>query len=121
MGLQVEITFEDWHGRAVYTTLEDVTIHVAGRSFDIPKGTRTDFMSIPAFMRGFVGVVTKRAIASLLHDYLLQSGAVSSEQADYYFRECLGELGMGWLERHAYWLAVRLNSIPKDLILKMIV
>ncbi len=116
MGLKVEITFDDWHGRIVYCLLEDVRISVAGTDFVIPRGTLTDFMSIPAFMRGFVGIVTKRAAASLLHDWLINNQILKPAKADWYFREALKELGMGKLERNLYYAAVRANSMSKGLV-----
>ncbi len=116
MGIRVEITYEHWRGRTVYVLLEDVHVSVDGVDFIIPTGTQTDFMSIPAILRGLVSIVNKRAVASLLHDYLLQCGTLSARKCDYYFRQCLKGLGMGRIERYGYWAAVRLNSMSKGFI-----
>lgn len=99
-------------GRTMFVLLQDFEYRRPnGEVIIVPAGFKTDFTSVPLW----TGInYVRRAHASLVHDYLLVTGRDPGE-ADAIFREALQDLGMGWLERNLYWLAVRANSTTKKL------
>ncbi|UAK32222.1 DUF1353 domain-containing protein [Nocardia asteroides] len=86
---------------------EPLVYRGATEEFVIPAGFRTDFASVPRALVWLIpryGVYTRAAI---LHDYLLNSTAVSVADADGVFRRSLHELGVSLPRRWMMWAAVR--------------
>lgn len=114
---EVRITKHQTHGRTIFVLLKDFEYRVGDYDnpreiIRVPVGFQTDLTSVPLFL----GIdYAHRAHAAIIHDFLLRSGRDPAE-ADDIFREALGVLGMGWVERSLYWLAVRSNSIRKQLL-----
>lgn len=77
--------------------------------FVIPKGFKTDFASIPLFLVPFIGRPTKKEFrrASILHDFLLVSGQVSSTKASKLFKKVLIEDGTNKIKANIMYLGVR--------------
>jgi hypothetical protein len=76
-------------------------------TFTIPKGFLTDFASVPRLFTWLVprsGQYTKCAV---LHDWLLETQAVSRCDADGLFRRTMREIGVAVLRRRVMWAAVR--------------
>lgn len=104
-----QATEEDW-------TLEEQVVY-QGRTqqFVVPRGTLTDFASVP---RVFAWLVPKYGLftaAAVLHDHLVRverpAGRISAVDADGLFRRAMRELGVPFLVRWFMWAAVRLGSL----------
>jgi hypothetical protein len=104
-----QATEEDW-------TLEEELVY-QGRTqeFLVPRGTLTDFASVP---RVFAWLVPKYGLftaAAVLHDHLVRverpAGRISAVDADGLFRRAMRELGVPFLVRWFMWAAVRLGSL----------
>lgn len=86
----------------------------AGRTFEVPEGTRTDFESIPPWTPVLLRLLFRDSLhsvaAGVLHDWLYQSGIVPRAEADALFFEALQatreRLPGAWLK----WGAVRIGA-----------
>lgn len=112
--LLVEITQKEQHGRGVAKLIKQFDYAVGSLESPItvvtvPEGFETDFMSVPWYLRVFVTVFDRKAKASVLHDYLLVSGA-PLKIANSVFREALMVLGSSKFEASVLWLAVHLYT-----------
>ena len=65
-----------------------------GDVFVIPKGFKTDLVSVPRWARGWIGRWERSAPAAVLHDYLYVTHSVSRGEADYLFWEALRDEGV---------------------------
>lgn len=73
----------------------------------VPKGFQTDGASLPPLLRQYVSPYGDYFPAAVLHDYLLEKGECTREEAAHWFRKALRHQGMpSWVERPFYW-AVR--------------
>ena len=104
-----QATEEDW------TLEEEVVYEGRTQTFVVPRGTLTDFASVP---RVFAWLVPKYGLftaAAVLHDHLVRverpAGRVSAVDADGLFRRAMRELGVPFLMRWFMWTAVRLGSL----------
>ncbi|MHA6786023.1 DUF1353 domain-containing protein [Pseudonocardia saturnea] len=104
-----QATEEDW-------SLEEELVY-QGRTerFVVPRGTLTDFASVP---RVFAWLVPKYGLftaAAVLHDHLVRverpAGRISAVDADGLFRRAMRELGVPFLVRWFMWAAVRIGSL----------
>lgn len=104
-----QATEEDW-------SLEEELVY-QGRTerFVVPRGTLTDFASVP---RVFAWLVPKYGLftaAAVLHDHLVRverpAGRISAVDADGLFRRAMRELGVPFLVRWFMWGAVRIGSL----------
>jgi hypothetical protein len=98
---------EDGHRRL----LRDLVIVVAGELFTVPKGTETDFSSIPWFGRLLVRW-SKVDIAGVVHDWLYQTGSITRARADTIWRlvALAGEQNANAFQAWAAWLGLRLGG-----------
>lgn len=104
-----QATEEDW-------SLEEEVVY-QGRTdlFLVPRGTLTDFASVP---RVFAWLVPKYGLftaAAVLHDHLVRverpAGRIDAVDADGLFRRAMRELGVPFLVRWFMWAAVRIGSL----------
>jgi hypothetical protein len=104
-----QATEEDW-------TLEEEVVY-SGRTdtFVVPKGTLTDFASVPRVFAWLVPSYGLFTAAAVLHDHLVRverpAGRISAVDADGLFRRAMRELGVPFLVRWFMWAAVRLGSL----------
>ena len=104
-----QATEEDW-------TLEEEVVY-QGRvdRFVVPKGTVTDFASVPRVFAWLVPSYWVFTAAAVLHDHLVRverpAGRISAVDADGLFRRAMRELGVPFLVRWFMWAAVRLGSL----------
>ncbi len=83
---------------------------VAGRTFTLPAGFRTDFCSVPRVV-GVYDMLGDRARKSgAHHDGLYVSHEVPREMADQVLREMLLLDGVGHFEAEEFFLAVRVGG-----------
>jgi hypothetical protein len=78
--------------------------------FTVPAGFVTDFASVPRIFFWLLpsyGAYTKAAI---LHDFLIDTKAVSRADADGLFRRAMRELGVPFIRRWMMWAGVRAAS-----------
>lgn len=80
---------------------------VAKRTFIVPRGTRTDLASTPRLPLVYALMGNVAHAASVLHDYLYQSGQVPRALADAVMREAAGATGVSWWQRWSMWVGVR--------------
>ena len=76
----------------------------------VPKGFRTDYASIPKFLRAIVLPYGKHRGASAVHDWLYSSNCnldIDREKADKIFLEILKEEKVNFLLRILMYIAVR--------------
>ena len=74
----------------------------------VPKGTLTDFASIPRFIRVFMPNRWKYSTGSVIHDYLYRYGDKSKEISDAIFLEAQIAEGLSPAGAHILTLAVTL-------------
>ena len=80
------------------------------RQFDVPEDDVTDLASVPRFLTWLVPRYGRHTLAALFHDHLQDDTTVSSEQADVYFRDAMGETGVPLSRRWLMWAAVALRT-----------
>lgn len=88
-----------------------------GRSqrFVVPARFETDFASVPRLVLWLVPRFGRYTRAAILHDWLctvgIESGLVTSRQADGLFRRALRESGVPVLQRWLMWCGVRWGAL----------
>ena len=80
---------------------------ILGGVITVPSGFKTDFASVPRipFVYDAVGNVAREA--SVVHDYLYTTHAVSRETADAVLKEASAATGVAWWRRWTMWAGVR--------------
>ncbi len=98
-----------------WTLGEEVVYHGRTEKFVVPKGTLTDFASVPRVFAWLVPSYGLFTAAAVLHDHLVRverpAGRISAVDADGLFRRAMRELGVPFLVRWFMWAAVRLGSL----------
>lgn len=83
--------------------------------FVVPKGFETDFATVPRLVTWLVPRFGAYTRAAVLHDWLctagIESGAVTSREADGIFRRVLRESGVPVLRRWLMWAGVRWGAL----------
>lgn len=74
----------------------------------VPKGTRTDFSSVPRIPVVFELVGDKGHAAAVVHDFLYHSTIFTRAQSDAVFHRALGCTGTGKTRSTLMYLGVRL-------------
>lgn len=94
-----------------YLLTADFKPQVGGRTFLIPAGSVTDLASTPKFLWNLLPPSGIYEAAAVAHDYWcaegIAKGELTSHQADGYFRDMMGEAGVGFCTRWVMWAAVR--------------
>lgn len=94
-----------------YVLTEDFVVTVGGRQFIIPVGSTTDLATTPRFLWNLLPPSGIYEAAAVAHDYWcstgIAKGELTSRQADAYFRDLMGEAGVGFCTRWVMWAAVR--------------
>jgi len=97
-----------------YVLTEDFVVTVGGRQFIIPMGTVTDLATTPRFLWNFLPPSGIYEAAAVAHDYWCSTGIargeLTSREADGYFRDLMGEAGVGFCTRWVMWAGVRLAA-----------
>ena len=100
-----------------YVLTEDFVVTVAGRQFIIPVGSVTDLASTPKILWNLLPPSGIYEAAAVAHDYwcstAIAKGELTSHEADGYFRDLMGEAGVGWYTRWVMWAAVR-TAAPRN-------
>lgn len=73
----------------------------------VPRGFRTDYASIPRVFRAFITGYDKTRMPAVIHDYMYREAIETRKLADDLFLKGMKETGVGWVKRHAMYLAVR--------------
>lgn len=76
----------------------------------IPKGFKTDFASIPRIFWNIIAPIGKHTLASVLHDYLYESGykyGISRKQADKIFYDAMIKSHVSRITANVMWFCVR--------------
>ena len=99
----------------LWEVLEPLVYHGNRDTFVVPAGFRTDFASVPRLVVWLIPRFGRYTLAAVLHDWLvttgLDSGAVSSRDADGLFRRVLREQGVPPLRRWLMWAGVRWGAL----------
>lgn len=94
-----------------YVLTEDFVVTVGGRQFIIPAGSVTDLASTPKFLWNLLPPSGIYEAAAVAHDYwcstAIAKGELTSHEADGFFRDLMGEAGVGFYTRWVMWAAVR--------------
>ncbi len=98
--------FELYEVFSYYTDIIDY-----GRAFDIYKGFRTDFASVPRVLWSIIPPNGLYGKAAVVHDYLCETKIVSRKNADKIFLEAMKVLGVSWWKRNLMYRSVRAYSI----------
>lgn len=100
----------DATGEMVCIVERDVSLRKWGMNGFIPRGFRSDGMSIPRFFWRWISPkIDARTVApSIIHDWLYTSHLVTRAEADAWFREALWANGMSRMKANVVWLGVRL-------------
>ena len=78
----------------------------SGWLLTVPKGSATDFASIPSIIKGLIPTSWKYSKASVLHDYLYRSGNKSKAISDAIFLEAMLASGLNKFGAYAMFFAV---------------
>jgi len=73
----------------------------------VHRGFIHDLASIPRILQNVFQVNDEGRAAATLHDWLYCSQKTTRAQADALFLEAMAVRGVGWLQRHTMWAAVR--------------
>lgn len=94
---------------------EDLVYRGRDEEFVVPRGTRTDFASVPRVFAWLVPKYGRYTAAAVLHDRLcateVPAGDVTPIDADGLFRRSMRELGVPFLRRWLMWAAVRWGAL----------
>lgn len=97
-----------------YVLTEDFAVTIGGRTFVVPVGATTDLASTPRILWNLLPPTGVYEAAAVIHDWWcrvgISRGEVTSRQADGYFRDLMGEAGVGLATRWAMWAAVRIAA-----------
>ncbi|HVH00216.1 MAG TPA: DUF1353 domain-containing protein [Miltoncostaeaceae bacterium] len=102
-----------------WRTEQEISYFDGERTWVAPKGTRTDFASVPRLLTWLIPRTGRWDKAAIVHDRLCshpdeQNGGVTRAKADELFRHMLRHLEVAFLRRWFMWGAVRLTSIFRD-------
>jgi hypothetical protein len=109
----------------IWRLMSDLKYQGKSDSFIVPEGFITDFASVPRLFRWLVPTSGEYTKAAVLHDWLLQTSAVSRRDADGIFRRVMRELDVQVLRRYVMWAAVRVagrlrDSSPREVLLVLL-
>lgn len=94
-----------------YVLTEDFVVTVGGRTFTIPAGAVTDLATTPRFLWNLLPPTGIYEAAAVAHDYWcsdgIAKGELTSREADAFFRDMMGEAGVGFCRRWVMWAGVR--------------
>ena len=83
--------------------------------FTIPAGFRTDFASVPRIVVWLIPRFGRYTAAAILHDWLctvgIETGQVTSREADGLFRRVMREQGVPVVRRWLMWAGVRWGAL----------
>ena len=83
--------------------------------FTVPAGFRTDFASVPRVVVWLIPRFGRYTAAAILHDWLctvgIETGAVTSRDADGLFRRVMREQGVPVVRRWLMWAGVRWGAL----------
>ena len=83
--------------------------------FTVPAGFRTDFASVPRVVVWLIPRFGRYTPAAILHDWLctvgIETGQVTSREADGLFRRIMRESGVPVLRRWLMWAGVRWGAL----------
>jgi len=82
--------------------------------FEVPKGSTTDFASVPFVFEWLLPRTGRYTKPAVLHDYLCRHGdevGCPVQDADGIFRRAMAELDVPFLRRWVMWAAVRWRSL----------
>lgn len=94
-------------GREAVLTRSLIYESSVGDRFVVPRGFRTDLVSVPAFARGWIGRWEASAPAAVLHDYFYVTHIIERGEADYLFWEALRASGVRPFKAWVMFRAVR--------------
>jgi hypothetical protein len=97
-----------------YVLTADFVVEVGGRRFTIPAGAVTDLATTPRLMWVLLPPIGIYEAAATAHDWWcaegISQGELTSREADAFFRDMMGEAGVGFCTRWAMWAAVRVAA-----------
>jgi hypothetical protein len=111
--LRIESTDITMDGRPVWRLLRNFDVDLGTGStkisITVPRGTETDFASVPWFIRWLYSPYTARyGKAAVVHDWLYTTKAqIPRFVADALFREIMRLEGSPWYERVVLYYCVR--------------
>lgn len=76
----------------------------------VPKGFRTDFASVPKFLRNFFPPMERYGAAAVVHDYLYVKQWVDRKTADRIFYDLVLQSGVGPTKAKLMYWAVRIGG-----------
>lgn len=116
------------NGRSLWALQRDLSYRPSNGEdvITVRRGTQTDLTSVPRFAWMLIPPDGPWVKAAVIHDYLYRTrgtgviwGRPSSHtraapysraEADWILRDALENRGVGWLERHVIWAAVRVGG-----------
>lgn len=97
-----------------YVLTEDFVVMVGGRQFIVPVGAVTDLASTPRFLWILLPPTDIYEAAAVAHDWWcsdgISRGELTSREADAFFRDMVGEAGVGRVKRWCMWAGVRIAA-----------
>ena len=83
-----------------------------GIKVTVPKGAKTDFVSIPRIFWPILPPVGRYSKAAVVHDYLYRHGLFTRKDCDLIFLHAMEELNVAKWKRIVMYWAVRLFGAP---------
>lgn len=93
-----------------YRLLRGFTYRSGPLSVKVPKGTVTDFASVPQFLWWGIPATGTYNAPAAMHDHLYRTGAVSRVVADALFAESMAAVGVATWRRLAMYAGVRVGG-----------
>lgn len=109
--------------RRSWDTLDELVFHGRRHTVRVPRGSRTDWASVPPFFQWLINLLLGAA-AAVLHDYLCRvliprliglfpPERMTYRDADEMFRDALLDLDVGVLRAWLMWAAVRWHALTR--------
>ena len=102
-----------------WTVVGDLVYRGKSDVFVVPDGFPTDFASVPRVVVWLIPRFGRYTLPAVLHDWLctrgIETGVVTSREADGIFRRAMRELGVPVARRWLMWTGVRWGALTTPL------
>jgi len=94
-----------------WVTGETIIVDDGGETWLIPKGTETNFASLPRIARLVWRTWGQHSIPTIVHDDEYAEKRHSKAYVDKLFLRMMEDYGVDWLTRRLFYLGVRANFV----------
>ena len=112
IGVKPQYPDVDIQEDGTWRTGEEIVINDGNRRvIRIPAGSKTDFASLPRVARLIWRTHGRHTVPAIVHDALYLQQDTTRAYADKLFLRLMKMYGVGWVQRHLFYGAVRANVL----------